>query len=90
MWDPRREGRAIEITLKMLHETKKALSTSMYVERDGGRKEKTPAMNEEVRMEDFGEDEPEPWWGGGAGRENGCESSECRLARRSCLPQSEK
>lgn len=27
---------------------------------------------------------------GGAGRENGCESSECRLARRGCLPQSEK
>lgn len=55
----------------------------------GGRKEKTPAVNEEVRMEGFGEDEPEPWWRGG-GRENGCESSECRLARRGCLPQSEK
>lgn len=55
----------------------------------GGRKEKTPAVNEEVRMEGFGEDEPEPWWVGG-GAENGCESSECRLARRGCLPQSEK
>lgn len=34
--------------------------------RGGGEKrKKTPAVNEEVRMEGFGEDEPEPWGGGG-------------------------
>lgn len=54
--------------------------------RGRGEKRKNPGC-------EWGSEDGRFWWGWAravGGRENGCESSECRLARRGCLPQSEK